>query len=280
MSNRLIALLAVACLLCLSACSAPISDNGATTVTTAVPTTTVDYNALPFTPVSSSAEYFETLQFYDDTTEQTVHYLFHEPLRQLNEPQPLVIFLHGKGDSVTADFPGTATPLTNSLMMLENRDYRYSTYTLVPITPLAHEGDWTSFQVFAFKMLLWDLIERYNIDKNRIYLSGVSLGGFMTCRLVSEMPDTFAAAVPLSGALPVSSPLSVHHTAFRIYHVATDPVVNVSGSRALYEQLAESKHPNAEYVEYPSGNHVSPIYTVFEHDRDAFFEWLFAQRRS
>lgn len=246
------------------------------------PTTakTINYDTLSFTPAKSTVDYFETLQFYDDFSEETVHYLFHEPLRDSGEPMPLVIFLHGKGDSVTASYPGTATPLVRSLMELENENYEYSTYTLVPSTPLAHEGQWTICQVVAFQTLLYDLIERYNIDEKRIYLSGVSMGGFMTCQLVSEMPDTFAAAVPLSGAENLWGPLNAHGTAFRIYHVASDPVVDVSCSRSLYQQLLDTNHPNVEYTEYPTGSHISPIYTVFESNRDAFFSWLFSQRRS
>lgn len=249
-----------------------------TTTTQPTSTTTIDYESLPFTPAYSTREYFKALDFYDDVTELTVKYLFHEPLRDSGEPMPLVIFLHGKGDSVTIDSPGTATPMVRSMMALENESYHYGAYTLVPSTPLAHEGNWTDFQVFAFKMLLWDLIDRYNIDESRIYLSGVSMGGFMTCRLVSEMRGTFAAAVPLSGAQNLRSPLESHGTAFRIYHVATDTVVNVSRSRSLYQQLVASGHPQVEYIEYPDGSHISPIYTVFEHDRDAFFGWLFSQK--
>lgn len=290
MQKHLLALVLTSCVLCLTACSPAAHEGGsttqnatATTATTTPPTTTtttIDRNDLPFTPVYSTEDYFETLQFYDDVTEETVHYLFHEPLRDSDEPMPLVIFLHGKGDSVTAASPGTAAPMVHSLMALENQSYEYSTYTLVPSTPLALEGQWTDFQVLAFKMLLWDLIDRYNIDENRIYLSGISMGGFMTCRLVSDMPGTFAAAVPLSGARNLSSALASHDTAFRIYHVATDPVVDVSCSRSLYQQLLDSNHPSVEYIEYPTGSHISPLYTVFDADRDAFFSWLFSQRLS
>jgi len=285
MKKSLIAFVLTVCLLCMlcfTACVPVFFQDDATkqnTTDTTATTAAIDYNALPFTPVYSTEEYFETLEFYDDTTKETVHYLFHQPLRHSGEPMPLVIFLHGKGDSVTAAYPGTATPMVNSLMALENQDYQYSCYTLVPSTPLAHEGQWTTYQVFAFKMLLWDLINRYNIDKSRIYLSGISMGGFMTCQLVSELPDTFAAAVPLSGAQNLSSPEDAQETAFRIYHVTNDPVVSVMCSRALYDQLSNSNHPNVEFTEYPTGSHISPIYTVFESDRNAFFSWLFSQRR-
>ncbi len=263
MKKCLIALILTVCMLCFTACSTQSPEDGSTA----------------FTPVYSTEDYFKTLKYHDDATQQTIHYLLHEPLRDSDEPVPLVIFLHGKGDSVTADSPGTATPIVNSLMALENESHEYSTYTLVPSTPLSHEGDWTDSQVWAFKLLLRDIIEQYNIDAERIYISGISMGGFMTCRLVSEMPGTFAAAVPLSGAQDLSlTSFDSHNTAFRIYHVATDSVVSVVHSRSLYQQLQNLNHPNVEYIEYSDGNHISPIHTVFETDREEFFSWLFSQR--
>lgn len=279
MKKTIVALILTVCMLCFAACSTKSPKGGSKTQSTTSMTTT-NPNAIPFTPVYSTEDYFKMLEFIDDATDQAIAYLFHEPLRHSDKPKPLVIFLHGKGDSVSAASPGTATPIVNSLMALENENSKYSTYTLVPSSPLAHEGDWTYTQVIAFKALLKDIIKRYNIDEDRIYLSGISMGGFMTCQLVSEMPDTFAAAVPLSGAQILLLPSESHSTAFRIYHVATDPVVKVSYSRSLYQQLLDSKHPNVEYIEYPVGSHISPIYTVFESNREEFFNWLFSQRLS
>lgn len=259
--------------------AAPVtSTTSVSTTTTATTTATINYDDIPFTPVTSTQEYFTTEAYNDDITGETVHYLFHEPLRNTGVPAPLLIFLHGKGDSVTAGYPGTATPFVQAHMALENQSYQYGAYTLVPSTPLAHEGQWSDFQVFAFKMLLEHVLETYNIDPKRVYISGISMGGFMTCQLVSEMPNTFAAAVPLSGARNMSAAITSHNTAFRIYHVATDSVVDVVWSQQLYQQLTDSGHPNVEYTEYPTGSHISPIYTVFQDDRDAFFSWLFAQR--
>lgn len=279
MKNRLIAFVLTVCMLCFTACSAKSPEDNSD-AQNATGTNTTNTNTSLFTPVYSTEDYFETRYYYDDVTKSSVHYLFHQPLRHSDEPVPLVIFLHGKGDSVTAASPGTASPIIYSLMTLENESRKYSAYTLVPSTPLAHEGDWNRGQVLAFKKLLRDIIEQYNIDADRIYLSGISMGGFMTCQLVSEMPDTFAAAVPLSGAQNLLSPLNLHRTAFRIYHVATDPVVDVSYSRSLHQQLLNANHPNVEYIEYPDGSHISPLYTVFESGREEFFDWLFSQRLS
>ena len=284
MKKSIVAFILTVCMLCFTACSTE-SPQGSSTAQTTTDTsttfsTTTDTNSSLFTPVNSTEEYFKTLEFYDYVTQQTIHYLFHEPLRHSEEPVPLVIFLHGRGDTVTAISPGTADPMVQALMALENENDEYSTYTLVPSTPLAYEGDWTNSQVLAFKTLIYDIIGQYNIDLDRIYISGISMGGFMTCRLVSEMPYIFAAAVPLSGAQNISFPSGSHRTAFRIYHVATDPVVNVSCSRSLHQQLLNSNHPNVEYVEYPDGSHISPLYTVFGSDREEFFDWLFSQHLS
>ncbi len=228
--------------------------------------------------LNSFFNYFEFCEYKDETTEDMVQYLFHKPLRKTNEPMPLVIFLHGKGDSVSLDYFGTAGPMVDALMELENESEEYGTYTLVPITPFSYEGDWTYSQVETLKALLPKIVEQYNIDPKRVYVSGISMGGFMTCRLVSEMPDFFAAAVPLSGSLLIDFPWLVLGTSFRIYHVATDSVVEVGCSRRLHEQLSYYNHPNLTYVEYETGDHISPLYTVFTQDREGFFSWLFAQR--
>ncbi len=250
------------------------------TTETEATTTTTEPTEPPFTPVYTAEQYFEEFTFYDEVTEEDIEYLFHEPLRQSDEPFPLTIFLHGRGDPVSHTYTGTATPFVLSLIALENKDSAYGCYTLVPCTPLSYEGDWTFAQVTAFKKLLYELIETYNIDESRIYVSGVSMGGFMTCRLVSELPDMFAAAIPLSGAQNLSWPRTSYGTAFRIYHAATDSIVHVSCSRNLYQQLLNVEHPNVEYVEYPTGAHITPIYTVFQENREEFFSWLFSQRRS
>ena len=224
------------------------------------------------------SHYFTQMEYTDGSTNDTVHYLFHEPRGESAEPLPLVIFLHGKGDSVSMNDLGTADPMVESLMELQTVDNSYNAYTLVPITPFSYEGDWTFSQVETFKAMLPKIVEQYNIDPKRVYVSGISMGGFMTCRLVSEMPEFFAAAVPLSGSLLIDFPWEVLGTSFRIYHVATDSVVAVTCSQQLYEQLSYHNHPNLKYVEYETGNHISPLYTVFYEDQKEFFGWLFEQQ--
>lgn len=295
MKKTLISFILILCILSFTACSTATPEGGSSTVpevgkptqsttdtdstdTDSTDTTNTNINNPLFNPMLTSVDYFDTLDFYDNDTQETIHYLFHEPLRGGDKPLPLVIFLHGLGDSVTSSSLGTTTKMVNSLMDLENENEDYSTYALVPSTPLEHEGYWTNSQTMAFKTLILDIIKQYNIDANRIYISGISMGGFMTCEFVSLMPNTFAAAAPISGSRNLSSPTDAHNTAFRIYHVATDSIVSVETSRSLHRQLLYSNHPNVEYIEYPNGDHTSPMYSIFVYNHKEFFDWLFSQR--
>ena len=232
---------------------------------------------VPFTPIASVKDYFESKTYSGDLVD--VHYLFHEPIRDTGKDYPLVIFLHGLGDTVNVNALGTASQLVNSLIKLENRSEKYSTYTLIPSTPLSNEGWWTTDQLTSFKALISRLAKDYDIDLSRVYIMGISMGGMVTCQLLNEVaPYSFAAAVPMSGANNLRNPEALSATAIRIYHVASDPVVNVSQSRNLYNQLKNSGHPKAEYIEFEFGSHTSPLSDVFIEDREEFFDWLFAQR--
>ena len=127
--------------------------------------------------------------------------------------------------------------------------------------------------------MIYHLLETYNIDAKRVYITGISMGGFTTCELVNQMlSNTFAAAVPLSGSQMMTDPETLLNTAFRIYHSTNDTVVNVSCSRDLYQQLLIVNHPKVEYTEFVSGNHTSPLYSVYSEQCYEFFGWMFAQR--
>lgn len=269
MKRLLAALLSFALLLSLAACK---MDPEASTEDSS-------QAAVDFTPIESGADYFRTRTYTDQYTREDIDYLFHEPVRDTGKQYPLIIFLHGLGNEVSEKSLGTARRFVEALIYLENSSDEYSAYTLVPATPHANEGWWTDSQLDAFKQLIYLVIEQYNIDPNRIYISGISMGGMTTCRLVNEMPpNTFAAAVPLSGVRDITFPYKHYNTAFRIYHSTKDTVVSVSSSRNLYHQMIQAGHPNVELIEFPHGDHTSPLLTVFHEQYDEFFPWLFSQR--
>ena len=281
MKKLLVGFLLLAVLAALTACRQNPENIPSEEATQGSTTQSSTDTTVAFTPIQSGEDYFRTRTYIDERTHEDVDYLFHQPVRDTGKKYPLVIFLHGLGNEVTKTKLGTARYFVEALIYLENSSEEYSAYTLVPTTPHGNEGWWTPSQLSAFKKLIREVISNYNVDPNRVYISGISMGGMVTCQLVNEMsPNTFAAAVPLSGAYQMTSPYEHGNTAFRIYHSTNDQVVSVSQSRNLYNQLRRAGHDNVELIEFPHGDHTSPLRTVFHENYYEFFPWLFSQSLS
>ena len=251
--------------------SSPSNSSG----TTSVP----EQNKVSFTPNTTVKRYFEDIDYYDETYSETIRYLLHEPIRKTGEDYPLFIFLHGLYETVNTDSLGTALQPVEALMSLENLNEKYSAYVLVPKTPLPEEGWWQENQIEALKALIIRTMVDYDIDIKRVYLSGISMGGYTICRLVNEMPkNTFAAVVTFSAASNLYNPTDHFNTGFRIYHAEKDETISPGCSVSLGEQLKAAGHKNAEYTVFEGGDHLSPLKSVFRDDRYDFFDWLFAQK--
>ena len=89
--------------------------------------------ALDYVCNVSKSDYFEDKTLHTDATD--LYYLFHEPMRKSKKPAPLIIFLHGLGDTVNTLYFGTADPFVTALVELENSSIEFSAYTIVPETP-------------------------------------------------------------------------------------------------------------------------------------------------
>ena len=127
------------------------------------------------------------------------------------------------------------------------------------------------------KLLMDSLADNKRIDKKRIYLGGLSLGGFGTYDLIIHYPDFFAAAFPICGQANV--PLYVR-TASRlplwIFHGAKDNVVNPQPDRDLIKALQDAGIKTAKYTEYPEASHNSWDSAFAE---PGLLPWLFAQKK-
>ena len=219
--------------------------------------------------------------------------------RQLNpihiekgEKYPLVLFLHGAGERGSNNL----SQLTHGGLMFTNPVNRekYPAFVLFPQcpselywpSPLRPEGfqQGTPFPLDAeiskplrlTKELLDIIIEKYPIDKDRIYVAGLSMGGMGTFDLVCRFPDLFAAAVPICGGVHIDRLNGLNtQTAFRIFHGDADSVVPVRFSREAYIKLKE-EGVNVEYIEFPGVNHNSwdPAFNMPD-----FIEWIFQQRK-
>jgi predicted peptidase len=127
--------------------------------------------------------------------------------------------------------------------------------------------------------LVKEVLDKYlqmpEVDKDRVYVMGSSMGGVGTYEIVSRYPEIFAAAVPLCGAIAPGHLGGAKDVKFRIYHGDDDTTVPVECARRVYREL-RSIGAEFEYIEYPGGKHGIGSMTFTRPD---FMEWIFAQRR-
>ena len=205
---------------------------------------------------------------------------------------PLVIFLHGKGergDNNSSQLAYAGTLFTKA----ENRE-AYPAYVLFPQCPSQYFGAFdeepASFDATTFpedypisvangmvKELIDSYLELDEIDKDRVYIFGLSMGGMATYDLVCRFPEVFAAAVPLCGGVNAAR-LEDERLAkvyWRIFHGDADGVVPVQNSRTVYEKL-QVLGAEVEYIEVPGADHF--VWTpAFE--REDFLSWMFDKTR-
>ena len=194
-------------------------------------------------------------------------YWFHRP-DGLTEPMPLVLFLHGAGER--GDDLELVRVHGPTKQAYEGQELPFA--LLAPQCPADSWWHWHERDVMA---LLDRIMETQPVDPDRVYLTGLSMGGFGTWDLAARHPDRFAAAVPICGwgdgwlvgrlvGLPIWA-----------FHNEDDPVVEVSGTTRLAEQLRNAGGTIKATIN-PTGGH--DAWTA-AYDDPALYEWMLAQRR-
>jgi predicted peptidase len=216
-----------------------------------------------------------------DAEGRTLRYrLFKPPGATTN--LPLVLFFHGAaglGDDNVRQFNGGNEVPPGVLTAPENQA-RFPCFVLAPQCPRTDSWGGSGTRVtptLRMTLALLDTLPReFPIDRRRLYVVGVSMGGRGVWETVLHYPDTFAAAVPICAAGEPEGLGRIQHLPVWCFHGADDPTVPVSYARRMMAALRKAGgHP--KYTEYPGVGHDSY--------RNAFREpellpWLFAQRRS
>ena len=184
---------------------------------------------------------------------------------------PLVLFLHGSGESGADGVSQTRVGLGPFIAT-----YRHKCpfIAVFPQSPNAKTWFLGPEAKVVFEIL--DKVQReYNVDPDRIYLTGHSMGGYGTWSVAMSHPDVFAALAPISGGSNTPAGMSkIAHIPQLVVHGDTDPTVPVERSRVM---VAEGKKLGAEikYIEVPGGDHGSVVAPNFP----AVFEWFDTHKR-
>ncbi len=188
------------------------------------------------------------------------------------ETYPLVIFLHGKGSGGTDNEKQLGSG-PKSFAKPENYAER-PCFILAPQCPDDSKGWNGGIQDDLFK-LIDEAMDSLPIDKKRIYITGLSMGGYGTWAALGRDADLFAAAIPVCGGGNPGNARAMKKVAIWNFHGDADPTVPVEQSRSMVEAL-ERAHANIKYTELPGVGHnawdsVYPDVKVHE--------WLFEQKQ-
>jgi predicted peptidase len=200
---------------------------------------------------------------------------------------PLVIFLHGageRGDDNVAQLKHGMSEFCKLARREQN-----PAYVLAPQCPTNEKWadiDWSGSSVKmpeaaspAMKLtlaLVDTMIADAAVDKNRIYITGLSMGGYGTWDAIARRPDFFAAALPICGGGDPKTAESIKRVPINCFHGDKDTAVAVERSRDMIAALKDAGG-SPLYTEYPGVGHDSWTQT---YANEAVHQWLFAQRRT
>ena len=195
---------------------------------------------------------------------------------------PLIIFLHGAGERGD-DNEAQIKHITDLFLDPKYRG-KYPCYVLAPQCPKGemwaeHNPDGTMKKDPTGTMrltlaLIEKITQEFPIDQSRIYLTGVSMGGFGTWDLLARFPDKFAAAIPICGGGDVRNAGKIKDIPVWAFHGALDDVVSPRTSRAMIAAIQKAGG-RPGYTEYPDVAHNSWIQAYQE---PHLLPWLFEQR--
>lgn len=218
----------------------------------------------------------------------TLNYRIYVPPDLSKESKvPLVLFLHGAGergdDNAKQLFHGVASFLDYQ------KKNNQPAILLMPQCPKDMrwvEVDWgddahtmpgePSVPMQAVLKLLKKTMQDLPVDSQRVYVTGISMGGFGTWDIIQREPSLFAAALPICGGGDLEQAARLKDLPVWAFHGALDKVVKPERSRDMIQAIRQvGGHPI--YTEYPGVAHVSWTQT---YSTQAVMDWFFTQYKN
>ncbi len=224
---------------------------------------------------------------YSDASGNVLRYRLLKPVGfEPTEQYPLVVFLHGAGERGGDNSAQLKHGMSD--FCDPDRRSRFPCYVLAPQCPTEQrwaDVDWNQDSVrlpgsiSVNLRLVLEVVDRMledaAIDKSRIYITGLSMGGYGTWDALYRRPDLFAAAMPICGGGDPITADKIKHVPVWCFHGDADRVVRVEFSRDMVAALKEAGG-SPRYTEYAGVGHNSWSQTYANAE---VYEWLFSQRR-
>lgn len=186
-----------------------------------------------------------TIQVTEGDAKQdvTVRYLLFVPegYEKNLKPWPLLLFLHGLGESSDTDLD--RVKIHGPAKLVENQlDFPFVLVTPQCPPPGKERADivkaWKPDQLIQ---LIDHVASKLRIDETRIYATGLSMGGYGTWRLAASHPERFAAILPIcGGGDPATMAANLHSVPIWAFHGAKDSVVPVTESEKMADAVTKA----------------------------------------
>jgi len=198
-----------------------------------------------------------------------LNFLLYLPEDYNTQPRkwPLVLFLHGVGER------GTDINLVkkHGPPKLVEEGKQFSFILVSPQCP-----DKTSWDTKMLVSLLDEIESKYNVDKNRIYLTGLSMGGHATWSLAIENPERFAAIAPVSARGYAQDVCVLKNVPVWVFHGAKDDIVQMKDDQKMVDELKECGG-NVNFTIYPEAGHDAWTET---YNNQELYDWLLSCSRN
>jgi len=202
------------------------------------------------------------------TIKVTLKYLLYLPEDyEKQQAWPLLLFLHGSGER--GDDLAQVKKHGPPKLIAAGRKFPF--IVVSPQCPKVGRRSWEPYELTA---LLDDVSEHYKVDANRIYVTGLSMGGFGTWSLAAYTPERFAAIVPICGGGDPYLARRLAKTPAWVFHGAKDPAVPLERSEVMVEAL-KKRGSEVKFTVYPDALHDSWTET---YENPKLYEWLLEQR--
>lgn len=208
---------------------------------------------------------------------------------------PVVFFLHGRGESGTDN----EKQLTHGAALFLRDSVRERYPAIVVFPQCSDKRYWSNVQTVAkgkstasrefyfvedgppskdiqlLQSLVGNILTRYPVNKKRVYVGGLSMGGMGTFEIVRRMPKTFAAAFPICGGAHPGTAKEIRKTSWWLFHGLKDDVVLPIHTQNM-EAAFRKTRADVKATYYPNANHNSwdPAFA-----EPGLLEWVFSKKK-
>jgi predicted esterase len=194
-------------------------------------------------------------------------YLCHLPYDPEQEKSsrkwPMILFLHGLGER------------GSDLEMLKVHGIpkvveEMADFPFIAISPQCPEGSWWPDKIGALKRMLDEVEQKYPVDPDRIYLTGLSMGGYGVWSLAMACPGRFAAIAPICGGGNPEKAYLLKKVPVWVFHGAEDPLVSLESSEKMVKAL-KTGGGEVRFTVYPDTGHDSWTKT---YENPELYQWF------